>query len=111
MRPRKTTLSRTEAIKTIRNAADHTALINVSDHAKIKMVDREITMPEMVKVLKNGAIIEGPSSNHIHPNWECTLQGVVQTTGRRIRVIVAIEIGEDGILIVTIFDVKGTRLR
>lgn len=111
MRQKKTTLSKSEARRTIRNAADNPGLIELSEHGEGGMKDHDVTFKEMVSILRSGAITGEPAFNSTHHNWECEVQGVVSLTGKRVRVIAAIEIGEEGILIVTIFDVKGTRLR
>lgn len=96
-------LSKPTATKLIRDAAENTSLVFFTAHARERMAKRSITGGQIIKVLKSGAIIEGPFNNIAHGNWECLIQGY--SAGVNMQVKVAIETNDKNVLIVTVYKV------
>ncbi len=112
MKPKnRTTLSTAQALKAVRFASKTSSLVNRTDHALKRMIERKISLQEILTVLGNGRIREDPGFNMSKNSWECTVQGTVPSTGKPINIVTAIKIGEPGVLVVTIYDIRDTKLR
>ncbi len=78
-------------------AADSGNVI-VLHHARLRMIERQITLPEIVEVLLGGRVTEPPALD-LYGNWKATMERTVG--GRRIGVAVAVT---DKAIVITVFD-------
>ncbi|MDK9720906.1 MAG: DUF4258 domain-containing protein [Rhodospirillales bacterium] len=81
-------MSRAQALKLIREAADDTGRIILTRHAEQRMRQRRITMSQVVACLRKGVITEGPALD-IKGGWACRIEGVV--AGDHVKVALAID--------------------
>ena len=82
-------LSPHNASKFIREAAQDSARVIWTKHVLDRMKERRISTNQVLTVLRQGVIIEGPARG-VRANWECTVEYFV--AGDRITVVVAIEV-------------------
>jgi len=100
-KPRPVKLSRSRAKEILRIAADDSSLVFLTVHAQKRMRERNITLTEILRILRSGRIIDGPAENLIKGNWECTVNGF--SAGKNLQVSVAIERDEKNIIVVTVY--------
>lgn len=86
----------------IREAAEDTARVFFTGHAKKRMRERKITRTQVYDCLRRGNIAEGAHLN-IHGFWQCTLNW--KHAGDDISVAVALERddGGDWAIVITAF--------
>lgn len=66
-------LSRTQALRLIREAAEDTGRIILTRHAELRMRQRRITMTQVIACLRKGVITEGPALD-IKGCWACRIE-------------------------------------
>lgn len=86
------------AQRRIRELAAETSLIVEGPEIKSRMLRRQITWQEIIKVLQLGIITEGPYLD-IKGSWRCTVERF--GAGRTVRVVVAINL--DRLVVITAF--------
>jgi len=89
-------------LRLVRDIAQHSENIYLSNHARIRMRERGITRAQVEYCLRNGHLDE-PAHKNIRGNWQCRLQCV--HAGDWIRVAVALEKDEadQWIMVLTVF--------
>jgi replicative DNA helicase len=68
--------------------AKDSSLVIVTDHAAERMALRNVSLTQVLEVLRKGTIYE-PAHLNIYGNWQCTLERV--TTGDLVRVACAVD--------------------
>lgn len=81
-------LSRAQALKLIREAAEDTGRIILTHHAEQRMRQRRITMTQVIVCLRKGVITEGPALD-IKGCWACRIERPV--AGDDVKVALAID--------------------
>jgi hypothetical protein len=66
-------MSAAAMLKRIRELAEDTDNIALTRHAIERMAERQITRPMIVRVLRIGVIVEGPTQD-IRGDWQCTMR-------------------------------------
>lgn len=66
-------LSPSAAAKKLRLIAEHSEKVLLTNHAKVRMRQRKITLPQIICCLKHGRIVEGPARN-TRGDWEIKLE-------------------------------------
>jgi len=87
---------------TIRALAVDTAKVKISRHASQRMVERKITMTQILACLRRGSIYEAAHQD-IRGDWKATLRHV--WAGDDVRVAVALKKNSQGevIAVITVF--------
>jgi len=81
-------LSAPKALRIIREVAQDSSRVILTDHAKARMQVRRINLPQVLSCLLKGQIDEGPALD-IHGNWTCSLRW--RHAGDSIKVAIAIK--------------------
>lgn len=81
-------LSTPAALRLIREIAQDSSRVIVTIHARQRMRERRISLPQVLDCLRKGQIAEGPAQD-VHGNWVCTLRW--RHAGDFIRVAAAIK--------------------
>ncbi|CUJ84213.1 hypothetical protein PH7735_00351 [Shimia thalassica] len=84
-------------IKNVRNYANVHHMVVITDHAKSRMLERDLTRRMILRVLERGTLASGPSWNPDKGSWEGKVSGVA--AGMRVSVVCAIH---NGAMIVTV---------
>ena len=98
--PRNIRLSRTKATEIIRNAAQNSSLVFITNHALDRMEERGITATQINAVLGSGRIVEGPTADLMKGNWQCTVTGFA--AGETLKLAIAIENDQNGVIVITV---------
>lgn len=96
-------LNDANALKLLREIAKDSGRVIVLKHAKSRMRERRITLPQVLEVLRKGALSE-PASLDIHGNWKVTVQ--CKSCGELVTVAGAIDITKnprERVLVITVF--------
>ena len=72
----------------IAGIAKDSAKVIVTDHAVESMNKRNVTLPQVLEVLRGGTVCE-PAHLNIHGNWQCTLERT--TAGDLVRVACVVD--------------------
>lgn len=83
--------------RAIAETAADSARVFLTVHAKQRMRERGVTFAQVLKVLKEGAVVE-PAHIDIHGSWKCSLEKVV--AGDRVRVVAVYEQQGDAVVVV-----------
>jgi hypothetical protein len=85
----------------ISDTAKDSGRVFITSHARKRMRERKITLPQVLDCLRNGLVPE-PATN-VHGHWQCTMTR--RNAGDEVRVAAALERAEDGdwIAVVTVF--------
>lgn len=94
-------LSKRRALKTIRTAANKSINVFIEIHAEERMEEREITLTQVLRVLRTGTIFDGPTDNLLENNWECGVKGF--SAGETIGLRIGIERDKTGVTVITVF--------
>lgn len=70
-------------------------------HAKHRMLERGVTAGEVQRVLRGGAVVEGPTWNAGCGNWQCDVEGY-NSMGMTLRVGVAFFEQSPNLIIITV---------
>ncbi|TAM06373.1 MAG: DUF4258 domain-containing protein [Paraburkholderia sp.] len=86
----------------ISDTAKDSGRVFITPHAKKRMRERKITMPQVLDCLRNGLVSE-PAHTNVHGHWQCTMTR--RNAGDEVRVAAALERAEDGdwIAVITVF--------
>jgi len=95
-------MSDASLLRIIRQLAQNSCNVFVTDHARKRMRQRKIAMSQVLACLRLGGICE-PSHQDIDGSWKCTLQ--YRWAGDDVRVAAALHRDEKGdwIAVVTVF--------
>ncbi len=96
------TLSRPKALALMRELAKDSGNVVFTDHARIRMRQRQLTPKAVIECLMRGVIVEGPALG-VKGTWELAMQRM--GAGRRLHVGLAIDL-PSRLIIITIYDVK-----
>ena len=88
IRKRATELTREDAERWIRASALLSKNVGHTDHAREKMVERDILSRQVWEVLEGGFVVKDPKWDNEHGDWVCVIRK--QTAGRTILVVVAL---------------------
>jgi len=94
-------LSKRRALKIIQTAAQDSSNVFIIAHAEERMVEREITLTQVLRVLRTGTIYDGPTDNLLEDNWECGVKGF--SAGETIGLRIGIERDKTGVTVITVF--------
>lgn len=93
------TLSREGAEKYVRDVLEDSAHIVWSNHAYVRMRERDISDSQVLQVLKRGLVIANPQWSE-ERNWKFTMEA--DTAGEIVRVVLALDVDKMGLLILVI---------
>ncbi len=98
----KLNLSRPQALQLIREIAQDSDRVKFVSHAKARMNERGITDMQVLRCLRRGRIIEGPSRS-TKGNWEMRMEAL--SAGDVVTAAIALDHDEDGnmIIVITVF--------
>jgi len=91
-----------DALRIIRERAADSGCVVILPHARDRMVERKIDRLEILRVLRAGAITDGPWVDARSDNERCRLEG--QVDGEWIGVVVEIPENRPDLLVVTVID-------
>ncbi len=91
-----------DARRLIRHLVATDAPIILSKHAKAELANDQITVLDVLAVLKAGAVVASPIPNAAKDNWECEVRGSIPD-GERICVVVAIEEKPSRLIVITAY--------
>lgn len=77
-----------------------------ANHAKVRMVERDITMPDVMECLKKGQITEGPAQMP-GGDWRFTISWF--RAGSPLQVVGAIDVDTDGTYLVIVTAIQKQR--
>ena len=89
-------------LRIVRELAQKSENVFIKKHAKQRMVQRGITLMQVLECLRKG-VIDEPAHLSIQGDWKCTLRH--QCAGDMVRVAAAIEKDDGGnwIAVITVF--------
>ncbi len=98
------TLSKVKAAEKLREISKYSHRVFFTDHARERMIEREITKRDIFRVLESGQIIEEPFWVDSYSSWEMTVEGA--SSGHYIKVAVALSSDKKGdkSIIITAYD-------
>lgn len=96
-------LPKKKALEIIRDIASNSGRVFYSPHARERMVDREITMPDVMECLTRGQITEGPARMP-KGDWRFTISWF--RAGSPLQVVGAIDIDDDGTYLVIVTTIQ-----
>jgi hypothetical protein len=85
-------------------AKEDTASFVFTHHARVRMRQRNITMPMALDCLRNGRIFSTPEPNSVFGTTECRMQHYV--AGRHIALVVAVSETDPDLFIVTAMNIE-----
>lgn len=99
-------LPKKKALEIIRELSEVSERIFYSPHAKVRMIERGVTMPDVMDCLGKGQITEGPFQQP-GGDWRFTISWF--RAGSPLQVVGAIDVDDDGtfLVIVTTIQKKG----
>ncbi|MEN3157096.1 DUF4258 domain-containing protein [Alkalimonas sp. NCh-2] len=83
------TFTDAEVKQFLRNAAEDSGKVFYTAHAEQRAAERDIDRLDVIRILRAGAIVEGPYFDNSKGNYRLTVEG--KTSGRWIRVAVAVQ--------------------
>jgi hypothetical protein len=88
--------------RVIAETAEDSARVRLTKHAKARMRERGVTLVQVLKVLRDGSVVESAHQD-IHGNWKCVLEKVV--AGDRVRVAAAyVQEGTAVVVVITVMN-------
>ncbi len=93
--------TRAKALEIIRESVVSTKLGWSYHGAFDKMYEADITAPQVLRVLSEAEIVDGPTWSEEHEDWVCILRK--QVAGRSVSVVVGIDQETAGVTVVTVF--------
>jgi len=88
----------------IRLAAQNSANVVLTIHAKSRMRERAILLPHVLHVLRKGKIVDPPEPDLMFPGMKCRMEDFV--AGSNIAVVVYVEYPNSELVVITVFDVS-----
>ena len=96
------TLSKPKALALVRELAKDSGNVVFTDHARIRMRQRQVTPKAVIGCLLRGAIVEGPALD-VKGTWELAMQRM--GAGRKLNVGFAIDL-PSRLIIITVYELK-----
>lgn len=90
------------ARKLIRDLVTRDAPVTLSKHAKQEIENDQLTLVDVLGVLRAGTVAASPIPNQGRGNWECEVHGTLPD-GDRVCVLVAIKEEPSGMIIITAY--------
>ena len=90
--------------KHIRHAAQTSANVVFTDHAKSRMRKRAIVFSHVLHVLRKGRIVDPPEPDIKFPGLKCRMEDFV--AGANIAVVVSVEHPKSDLVVITVFDLS-----
>ncbi|MCW5748866.1 MAG: DUF4258 domain-containing protein [Alphaproteobacteria bacterium] len=81
----------------VREYATDSGNVFVVAHARRRMAERGITLPQILEALRKGIVVEGPTLN-AHRNWQATIRRFA--AGEEIEVVAALD---RGVIVITVY--------
>lgn len=97
--PRSPRLSRPDAQRILREAAEDSRVGFEERHCRERMVERGVTEEDVLRCLLLGRIVEGPALN-ARGNWKMTVHRFA--AGEALDVVAVIEVPDNGVIVVTV---------
>ena len=91
-----------DALRIIRQRAQDSGCIVLTKHARKQMADRGVDALDVQRVLRGGAITEGPAPG-LRGDECCNVEGIVDS--RRLRIAVALPPDRPDVIVVTVIDI------
>lgn len=91
-----------DALRIIRERAEDSGCIVLTLHARERMTERGIDFLDIQRVLRGGAVTEGPAPDLRTGDERCSVEGVVDS--RRLRIGVALPADRQDVVVVTVID-------
>ena len=86
-------------VENVKNYVRFHHMVNITDHARERMVERDISRRMVIRVLEKGTLHSGPKWSAENANWEGKMNGSV--AGTRLSVVCAIKEGAMTVTVVT----------
>lgn len=64
--------------------------VRYSKHGKERAKQRQISLPDVIRLLRSGFVAEAPAEHAQTQNWTCVIEGA-DADGQRLRVIVGVD--------------------
>ncbi|WP_223507796.1 DUF4258 domain-containing protein [Pseudomonas sp. BF-B-25] len=96
-------LPKKKALEIIREIAMNSGRVFYSTHARSRMTDRDITMPDVMECLSRGQITDGPARMP-SGDWRFTISWF--RAGSPLQVVGAIDIDDDGTYLVIVTTIQ-----
>lgn len=96
-------LNDANALKLLREVAADSSRVVLLPHARQRMKQRHVTLPQVLDVLRKGGLAE-PAALDMYGNWKVTVRGM--SCGQSVTVAGAIEMKEKPgkrVLVITLF--------
>lgn len=95
-------LSPISALRIVRAIAADSSKVKLTRHARERMAQRDITLPQLLRCLRTGRIAEGPARN-ARGDWAFRVEGIA--AGDRINVAAALSTDGNGnrIIVITVY--------
>ncbi|STQ90075.1 DUF4258 domain-containing protein [Iodobacter fluviatilis] len=98
------TMTHLEAMQTIKAAFSSGDNFVTTSHASERMAEREISLHMIRHAGKNGHLQRPPVFNEAHKNFECRIQNYC--AGMNYVVCVALSKNDDGVIVITVWEVS-----
>ena len=102
-RPTPFRLNDANALKLLREVSADSGRVVLLPHARQRMKQRHVTLPQVLDVLRKGVLVE-PAALDMYGNWKVTVKGM--SCGQSVAVAGAIEMQEEPgkrVLVITLF--------
>lgn len=96
-------LPKKKALEIIRELSEVSERIFYSPHAKVRMIERGVTMPDVMDCLGKGQITEGPFQQP-GGDWRFTISWF--RAGSPLQVVGAIDVDDDGTFLVIVTTIQ-----
>lgn len=81
----------------VRELAANSGNVFITNHARERMAERDVTRAQVIDCLLAGVVIDGPPFKNLHGSWQCTLHKY--NAGNEVNVVVVLE---DGVIVITV---------
>lgn len=95
-------LSRAKAVGLVRELAKDSSNVVFTDHARIRMRQRQVTPKAVLECLLRGVIVEGPTLG-VKGTWELAMER--RGAGRKLHVGLAVDL-PSRLIVITVYELK-----
>ncbi len=86
----------------IRQAAGEARNVIFTDHALLRMRQRQISRDAAMAILRKGMLHREPEPNQRHGTWECRMEYYI--AGRHLALVAAVDAADPAVVVVTAID-------
>lgn len=90
----------------IRASAADSANVVLTDHARLRMRQRHVSLAMVMETLRRGALARPPEPDMRHPGLKCEMRRYV--AGVNVAAVVYVEHPASRLIVVTVIDIEGT---